>query len=79
MKSVKGIFIFAIGTLTGTFIGAQIAKKKYEEIANEEIITKERSNANMKESFLKCFFIFVSSFNYRGKAYSCKLQARIPR
>ena len=37
MKSVKYLFIFAIGTLTGTFVGAQIAKKKYEEIANEEI------------------------------------------
>lgn len=37
MKSIKGIFIFAIGVVTGTFAGAQIAKKKYEEIANEEI------------------------------------------
>lgn len=37
MKSVKYLFIFAMGTLTGTFVGAQIAKKKYEEIANEEI------------------------------------------
>ena len=37
MKSVKGIFIFVIGVITGTFAGAQIAKKKYEEIANEEI------------------------------------------
>ena len=37
MKSVKGIFIFVIGVVTGTFAGAQIAKKKYEEIANEEI------------------------------------------
>lgn len=37
MKSVKGIFIFALGVVTGTFAGAQIAKKKYEEIANEEI------------------------------------------
>lgn len=37
MKSVKGIFIFVIGVVTGTFTGAQIAKKKYEEIANEEI------------------------------------------
>lgn len=37
MKSVKGIFIFALGVVSGTFVGAQIAKKKYEEIANEEI------------------------------------------
>lgn len=37
MKLVKGIFIFALGVVTGTFAGAQIAKKKYEEIANEEI------------------------------------------
>lgn len=37
MKTVKGIFIFVIGVVTGTFTGAQIAKKKYEEIANEEI------------------------------------------
>lgn len=37
MKSIKSLFIFAIGALAGTFAGAQIAKKKYEEIANEEI------------------------------------------
>lgn len=37
MKSIKGIFIFVIGVVSGTFVGAQIAKKKYEEIANEEI------------------------------------------
>lgn len=37
MKSVKGIFIFVMGVVSGTFVGAQIAKKKYEEIANEEI------------------------------------------
>ena len=37
MNSIKGIFIFVIGVVTGTFAGAQIAKKKYEEIANEEI------------------------------------------
>mgnify|MGYP003563907983 FL=1 len=37
MKAIKGIFIFAIGVVSGTFAGAQIAKKKYEEIANEEI------------------------------------------
>lgn len=37
MKSIKGIFIFVIGVVSGTFAGAQIAKKKYEEIANEEI------------------------------------------
>ena len=37
MKSVKYLFIFAIGTLTGTFVGAQIAKKKYAELAEEEI------------------------------------------
>lgn len=37
MKTVKGLFIFIIGAVTGTFAGAQIAKKKYEEIANEEI------------------------------------------
>lgn len=37
MKSVKGIFIFVLGVVSGTFVGAQIAKKKYEEIANEEI------------------------------------------
>lgn len=37
MKAIKGIFIFAIGALSGTFVGAQLAKKKYEEIANEEI------------------------------------------
>ena len=49
MKTVKGIFIFVIGVVTGTFAGAQIAKKKYEEIANEEIeeiraYYKEREN-----------------------------------
>ena len=37
MKTFKGIFIFVLGVVTGTFTGAQIAKKKYEEIANEEI------------------------------------------
>lgn len=37
MKSVKGIFIFVLGVVAGTFTGAQIAKKKYEEIANDEI------------------------------------------
>ena len=37
MKSIKYVFIFAFGVLSGTFAGAQIAKKKYEEIANEEI------------------------------------------
>lgn len=37
MKSIKGIFIFVIGVVAGTFAGAQIAKNKYEEIANEEI------------------------------------------
>ena len=37
MKSVKYLFIFAIGTLTGTFVGAQITKKKYAELAEEEI------------------------------------------
>lgn len=37
MKSIKSLFIFAVGALAGTFVGAQIAKKKYEEIANEEI------------------------------------------
>lgn len=37
MKTFKGIFIFVLGVVTGTFAGAQIAKKKYEEIANEEI------------------------------------------
>lgn len=37
MKSIKGIFIFVIGVVSGTFVGAQIAKKKYEEIANKEI------------------------------------------
>lgn len=37
MKSLKALFIFTIGVLTGTFVGAQIAKNKYEEIANEEI------------------------------------------
>ena len=37
MKSIKGIFIFVMGVVSGTFVGAQIAKKKYEEIANEEI------------------------------------------
>ena len=34
---LKNVFIFIGGILTGTFVGAQIAKKKYEEIANEEI------------------------------------------
>ena len=34
---LKNVFIFVGGILTGTFVGAQIAKKKYEEIANEEI------------------------------------------
>ena len=37
MKSIKSLFIFVLGVVTGTFAGAQIAKKKYEEIANEEI------------------------------------------
>lgn len=37
MKSIKEIFIFVLGVVAGTFTGAQIAKKKYEEIANEEI------------------------------------------
>lgn len=37
MKSVKYLFVFAMGTLTGTFVGAQIAKKKYAELAEEEI------------------------------------------
>lgn len=37
MSTIKGLFIFAVGALTGTFVGAQIAKKKYEAIANEEI------------------------------------------
>lgn len=49
MKSVKGIFIFVIGVVTGTFAGAQIAKKKYEEIANEEI---EEIRAYYKEKEL---------------------------
>ena len=34
---LKNVFIFIGGILAGTFAGAQIAKKKYEEIANEEI------------------------------------------
>lgn len=34
---LKNVFIFIGGILAGTFVGAQIAKKKYEEIANEEI------------------------------------------
>ena len=37
MKALQGLFIFVIGVVSGTFVGAQIAKKKYEEIANEEI------------------------------------------
>lgn len=37
MKVLQGLFIFVAGALAGTFVGAQIAKKKYEEIANEEI------------------------------------------
>ena len=37
MKALQGLFIFVTGALAGTFAGAQIAKKKYEEIANEEI------------------------------------------
>ena len=37
MKSIKGIFIFVLGVVSGTFVGAQLAKNKYEEIANEEI------------------------------------------
>ena len=28
MKATKGLFIFAMGTLTGIFVGAQIAKKE---------------------------------------------------
>jgi hypothetical protein len=50
MKSVKGIFIFVLGVVTGTFAGAQIAKKKYEEIANEEI---EEIRAYYKERELE--------------------------
>ena len=50
MKSIKGIFIFALGVVTGTFAGAQIAKKKYEEIANEEI---EEIRAYYKEKEVK--------------------------
>ena len=37
MKALQGLFIFVTGALAGTFAGAQIAKKKYEERANEEI------------------------------------------
>lgn len=37
MKALKGLFIFAAGALAGTIAGARIAKKKYEEMANEEI------------------------------------------
>ena len=34
---LKNVFIFAGGILAGTFIGARIAKQKYEEIAEQEI------------------------------------------
>lgn len=50
MKSVKEIFIFVLGVVSGTFVGAQIAKKKYEEIANEEI---EEIRAYYKEKELE--------------------------
>ena len=52
MKSIKGIFIFVAGAITGTFVGAQIAKKKYEEIANEEI-EEIRSYYKEKEKEVK--------------------------
>ena len=58
MKSIKGIFIFVIGVVSGTFVGAQIAKKKYEEIANEEIEEKIRKITNRNISM---------NFNYRIK------------
>ena len=37
MSKVKGLFIFAAGALVGAFAGARIAKKHYEELAQEEI------------------------------------------
>ena len=37
MSKVKGLFIFAAGALAGAFAGARIAKKHYEELAQEEI------------------------------------------
>lgn len=47
---LKNVFIFIGGILAGTFAGAQIAKKKYEEIANEEI---EEIRAYYKEKEVK--------------------------
>lgn len=37
MSKVKGLLIFAAGALAGAFTGARIAKKHYEELAQEEI------------------------------------------
>lgn len=37
MSKVKGLLIFAAGALAGAFAGARIAKKHYEELAQEEI------------------------------------------
>ena len=37
MSKVKGLLIFATGALAGAFAGARIAKKHYEELAQEEI------------------------------------------
>lgn len=37
MSKVKGLLIFAAGALVGAFAGARIAKKHYEELAQEEI------------------------------------------
>lgn len=37
MSKVKGLLIFTAGALAGAFAGARIAKKHYEELAQEEI------------------------------------------
>ena len=37
MSNLKGLLIFAAGALAGAFAGARIAKKHYEELAQEEI------------------------------------------
>ena len=56
MKSVKGIFIFVIGVVSGTFMGAQIAKKKYEEyVSFDELEVKEES----KKDTIKNVAMFV--------------------
>lgn len=34
---IKNVIIFAVGIMTGTVVGSRIVKKRYEEMANDEI------------------------------------------